>query len=202
MSQERFRIKEAHDNFDKLLNSIQPNEEVCELFKLILEEKYKESKKSKYAQLKKVSEEIKTIENKESILNDKLLESVVDDETYKSVKIKLSISKNELQQQRLNLEKNQNELRDFLNFGIYLFRNINYFFQSATITTKQKILSSILDEKLVLEGKKYRTPVFKDGFNYIYQNINKLKSIKTKMGDNFETISHSVPGVGLEPTRP
>ena len=67
---------------------------------------------------------------------------------------------------------------------------------------KEKLLSSILYEKLVFTGKKYRTPKFKEGFAFIYMSINRLQREKTKKGNNLSNASLNVPGAGLEPARP
>jgi hypothetical protein len=48
--------------------------------------------------------------------------------------------------------------------------------------TKHQLLSSILAEKLELKGEKYRTPVFKEGFDLIYQLDNQLQGQKPKYG--------------------
>lgn len=80
--------------------------------------------------------------------------------------------------------------------------NFKVLFSNADISIKHKLLSSILDEKMVFDGIKYRTLKFKSGFEYIYQNINKLKRKEIKKGDSFSTISRKVLKKGLEPTIP
>ena len=65
----------------------------------------------------------------------------------------------------------------------------------------QNLLSSIFKKKLEFDGKKYRTPILKEGINYIYQKINELKEIENKKGDNLEDVSLKVLGAGLEPAR-
>ncbi|MEY2738098.1 MAG: hypothetical protein RL259_7 [Bacteroidota bacterium] len=49
--------------------------------------------------------------------------------------------------------------------------------------------SSILEEKLVFKDKKYRTPIFKEAFGYIYNKINALQDIKEKTGNNLSKVS-------------
>ena len=48
---ERIKVSDAHNAFNSLLNDITPTEEVCELFKAILEDKYKSSAESKHNQI-------------------------------------------------------------------------------------------------------------------------------------------------------
>ena len=63
-------------------------------------------------------------------------------------------------------------------------------------------MSSIFEDKIEFDGKKYRTPKFKEGFEFIYQKINELQEIKKEKGDNFSEISRLVLKVGIEPTLP
>jgi hypothetical protein len=49
----------------------------------------------------------------------------------------------------------QNDLEDYVEFGIFLLENISELYHRADVKTKQKVLSSILEEKLTFMGKKY-----------------------------------------------
>ena len=50
-------------------------------------------------------------------------------------------------------------------------------------------MSSIFEEKVEFDGVKYRTPIFKEGFQFIYSKINELESIANKKGDNLSKVS-------------
>jgi hypothetical protein len=86
--------------------------------------------------------------------------------------------------------------------GLGVLPNLEVVFEKASVETKHQLLSSILAEKLALTGAKYRTPVFKEGFNLIFNSINQLQDKKPKTGDRIAAISRLVPGAGLEPARP
>jgi len=43
-----------------------------------------------------------------------------------------------------------------------------------------------------LQNKKYRTPKFKEGFGYIYDNISKLENSSIKKGDSLSKVSRVV----------
>ena len=100
------------------------------------------------------------------------------------------------------LKQTDSGIEDFIPFGISLISNIDEVFKSASIDTKHQLLSSILAEKLELKGGKYRTPVFKDGFDLIFQSVNQLQSENQKSSENQKTgdriaaISRLVPGAG------
>ncbi len=100
------------------------------------------------------------------------------------------------------LKQTDSGIEDFIPFGIALLTNLEAVFEKASVETKHQLLGSILAEKLELKGGKYRTPVFKEGFDLIFQSVNQLQSKNKKTGDRIAAISRLVPGAGLEPARP
>ena len=54
------------------------------------------------------------------------------------------------------------------------------FKNKASVSTKQKILSSIFKEKLVFEDKKYRTPILNKGIELISKIISVLQAYANK----------------------
>ena len=62
-------------------------------------------------------------------------------------------------------------------------------------------MSSIFEEKIEFDGKKYRTPKFKEGFEFIYHKVNQLQQHQKEKGDAFTDISSNVLEAGLEPAR-
>ena len=73
----------------------------------------------------------------------------------------------------------------------------NTFFLQGDIQIKNKLLSSILDEKMEFDGVKYRTPKFKESFRYIYNKINELQHFKNKTGDKISNVSRLVHPIEL-----
>ncbi len=198
---ERFKTNEAHNEFHELLNSLKLPLEICDLFEIILEEKLKGSESEKEIQIKKIKKEIEEIEKKEVILTEKLLNGVISDDDYKQYKKKLKDQCFNLKETKTSLKTDDSDLRKQISFGVSLFKNLPYLFEKASISLKSKLLSSILEEKLVFKDKKYRTPIFKEAFGYIYNKINALQDIKEKTGNNLSKVSRYVPGAGVEPAR-
>ena len=59
--------------------------------------------------------------------------------------------------------------------ALHILKNFVYFFNKASVSTKQKMLSSIFTEKLVFEDKKYRTPILNKGIELIKKIISVLQ---------------------------
>ena len=110
---ERFRIKDAHLKLEQIFSDMQPDEEVCKLFEIILEERHKVSEESKYSQLKMVEEEIEKVQKRERLLTDKLLDEVVNDETYKKLKKEMVEVLGKLLQEKENLSTFHKDTRQF-----------------------------------------------------------------------------------------
>ena len=194
---ESFRVMDAHNELIEVFRAMKPPVEVCNLFELVLEDHYKKSKQTQYSELKRVELEISSLENKKDKLLDKLLDSVITNEIYSKhnefINNELTEKRNEL----LNLNDYQKDLRKYINYGLKLIQHLDTFFENSDVHIKNKLMSSIFENKIEFDGEKYRTPKFKEGFGFIYTKINDLKSIKNKKGDTFSNISRSVLEVGV-----
>ena len=149
---------------------------------------------------KRLKSEIEGLELKKDKLLEKLLDGVISNDLYtkhtKNIDKELTEKRNEL----LNLNDYQKDLSEYINYGLKLMQNLEIFFKQSDVNIKNKLLSSIFDEKIEFDGQKYRTPKFKEGFGFIYQKINELQAFKKEKGDKLLNASHLVLEVGIEPT--
>jgi site-specific DNA recombinase len=198
---ERFKIKDAHNQLITIFESLKPSEEMQELFTLVLEDNYHNSKAGKIKQINEVKNEINRLKSREESLVSRLLDGTIENETYKSYASKIKEEIMSKESQLISLNDYQDDLREYINFGLNLLTNLDTFFNSADVVIKQKLLSSIFKEKLEFTGTKYRTPKYKEAFQYIFNNISELEKLKTKKGDNPEKVSPFVQKTGLEPVR-
>ena len=194
----RVNVKDAHTGFDELLESLNPGKEVVDLFKLILEEKFNQSEASTIKQSKSLHKKIEKIDERRTKLLNALLDEVIDKDTYKESNELLTTEKKEANQGLENLKSHKNELKEYVNFGANLMENIKELYYRVDVRLKDKLLSSILNEKLVFLNKKYRTPQFKDAFSFIYSNIKGLQTLGIKKGDTFSNTSLNVLEVGVQ----
>lgn len=92
----RFRVDEVRKEFMNLMYQIVPNDEVCALFRLILDDYYETLQGTRLAELNKVKNDIKDIETKKDLLMEKLLSGIIKDEDYQRFKIKMDRDLSEL----------------------------------------------------------------------------------------------------------
>ena len=181
---------------------MKPPVEVCNLFELVLEDHYKTSKQSQFNDIKRVKSEIKRLEVKKDMLLDKLLDKVISNEVYSKYNVGIDIELTEKRNELLNLNDYQKDLSEYINYGLKLIQNLETFFKNSDVHIKNKLMSSIFEDKIEFDGEKYRTPKFKDGFEFIFQKINELEGLKKEKGNSFSDVSRLVLKVGIEPTRP
>jgi hypothetical protein len=136
------------------------------------------------------------------MLMEKLLDGIISDSDYQDHAFSINKQMQEAESRIERLKETDSGIDDFIPLGISLLTNLKDVFDKVSIETKHQLLSSILAEKLELNGEKYRTPVFKEGFSLIYESISQLQDKKPKTGDRIAAISRLVPRAGLEPARP
>ena len=199
---ESFKVKDAHNELINLFRDLKPPVEVCNLFEMILEDYYKTSKKTQYNDIKRVKSEIEGLELKKYKLLDKLLNEVISDDLFKEYTKNIDKELIEKRDELLNLNDYQKDLSEYINYGLNLMQNLETLFEKGNVNIKNKLLSSIFDEKIEFDGQKYRTPKFKEGFGFIYQKISELQGFKKEKRDKLSNVSYLVPRVGIEPTLP
>ena len=199
---ESFKVKDAHNELIALFRDLKPPVEVCELFELVLEDYYKTSKQTQYNDIRRVKSEIESLDTKKSKLLEKLLEEVISDEVYKKHTTNIDKELIEKRNELLNLNDYQKDLSEYINYGLKLMQNLETLFEQGNVNIKDKLMSSIFEEKIEFDGQKYRTPKFKEGFGFIYQKISELQAFKKEKGDKLSNVSHLVLKTGLEPVRP
>ena len=198
---ESFKVKDAHNELIHLFRDLKPPIEVCDLFEIILEDYYKSSKQTQYNDIRRVKSEIEGLELKKDKLLDKLLDEVISNDMFtkhtKNIDKELIEKRNEL----LNLDDYQKDLSEYINYGLKLLQNLETLFEQGNVNIKDKLMSSIFEEKIEFDGQKYRTPKFKEGFGFIYQKIKELQALKKEKGDKLSNVSHLVLKVGVLHTK-
>ena len=192
---ESFKVKDAHNELIHLFRDLKPPVEVCDLFELVLEDYYKTSKQTQYNDIRRVKSEIEGLEIKKDKLLDKLLDEVISNDLFKKHSTNIDEELTEKRNELLNLNDYQKDLSEYINYGLKLMQNLETFFEKSDVHIKNKLMSSIFEEKIEFDGEKYRTPKFKDGFGFIYQKTNELKGLKKEKGDKLSNVSHLVHNI-------
>ena len=94
------------------------------------------------------------------------------------------------------------QIKEKLTYSINLISDPGKFFESATCEVKTKLLGSIFPEKLLFDGKNYRTRSFNGMLNLIFKETKYLQGNKKESDSKNRSQTHLGCDVGLEPTTP
>ena len=196
---ERHQASLINSTFNDYLKSFSVSDEVIKLYKEIIKDVFEEQKGSKKSKILKLNKEIASLDNNLKDLDDKLLSSDIAVEDYnrmgKNIKEKIKESREEI----LELELTDSPLDKHLNFGLSMMKNINYYYNNADVPTKQKIVGSIFPEKLIFDGKSYRTKKVNSFISLISSKSANWEGNKTKQATKNGSLSNMAPPLGLEP---
>ena len=131
-----------------------------------------------------------------------MVDGIIDDNTYTSSKKDFDKKLLKLKGQLFQLGGEDNDIRDFVQFGTNLLTNIHYFYSKSSVVLKQKLLSSILKGKLIFNGEKYLAAIFNDAISFICGSVKALQGMKIKRGNTLSNISPQVVRRGIEPLLP
>lgn len=147
----------------------------------ILKDINKESKAEKKLTINKLKEEIEKIKNKLNSVDDKFIEGDIDKEQYQRIsdRYKREIVATEERIKTLELSNKEN-IEPKFDYSISLIANIDKYLKEAPPEVKLKIISSIFHEKIIFDGKNYRTKNYNKIIDFIYQNTNILQEGKNE----------------------
>ena len=174
---ERYRADIAHSSLNEIFEHLKPNEQVSNLFELMLKDKFENSEQSNKSLIQSLIQKISKVKKRKNSLLDKFIDEAINKDIYAIKDKELSDELIDLENQINQLNDYENDTKKFIDYGLYLLKNLGSFFNKASVSSKQKMLSSIFKEKLVFEDKKYRTPILNKGIELI------LKSISVLQGD-------------------
>ena len=96
---------------------------------------------------------------------------------------------------------NHSVLEPKLKYSISLIDNIYNYFRNAKIEVKCKLLGSMFPERIIFDGKSYRTNSYNSVLDLIYQQTNELRGIKKESRGNFNNFSACVPRAGFDKSK-
>lgn len=177
---ERYRADVAHNSLNEIFDELKPNEQVCDLFELILKDKFENSEHSNKSLIQSLNVKISIVKKRKNSLLDKFIDEAISKDIYAIKDKELTDELVDLENQINQLNDYENDTKRFIDYGLHLLKNLGSFFNKASVFTKQKMLSSIFKQKLVFEDKKYRTPILNKGIELISESISILQAYENK----------------------
>ena len=196
---ERMKAESVNDEFLKFLGSQEISTEIAQLYDEILKSVFEENEGSKEQKIIKVEKEKEKESIKLSRLDDKLMDGEIVSDDYKRMTERVKSNIDTLDTKLIELEMTDSDMENHFKFGLRLLTNLKNSFLSAPIHVKHKIIGSMFPEKLIFDGKKYRTVSDNLFVSLITSNRRALKSLGTKKATRKSGLSRYAPPPGLEP---
>ena len=173
--------------------------EIRQLYLIVMEDIFKANEVDRVTEIIKLENEIR----KNSEMLDKATKKLVNDEIekddYKRLKESLTNETAGLKMRVVGLKEAESGFMEYLRFGTTLLGNLQYYYSTATLEGKQKIVGSIFPEKLIFSENTYRTAKPNEIITLLC-NVNKDfgESKKEKATKN-DSLSRLVAKGGVEP---
>lgn len=199
---ERFKAEVANTCFIEYLQSIKPNSMVLDLNYEILLDTFEAKMKSDRSELVKIEEEISRNNHRLQNAQHLMLDAEISAADYKEIKAKISDANDELIRKKANASSSQEDFREHLKVGATILRNLDGFYQKATLSEKQLIIGSVFPEKLIFEKNHFRTNRINEAILLMSMKPSDLDQKKSGRSKNFLLSSTQVGAAGFEPAAP
>ena len=165
----------VHEKFLALLDDIQPEKEMVDLYFEIFKEQLSKNIVSGVSEQEDTSKRIKELESKKQRLIEMRLEGEIEKETFSAIKSgyekELFLLENKRTEADVDIDVNIDEL---IAFGKSFVTNIRERWESLLVEDKIVYQGSIFPNKLVWGGNNWRTPT-------IQPLISSINTLKTKL---------------------
>lgn len=196
---ERQKYEEVNDAFTSYLSNFSVEEEVLELYYLILQDVFDKEKKDKNKEAAHITGLMDSYNKKLDVLLDNFMEKRINQQDYERGKKLYGDELYRLQSQKQQLEFEQKDFMVMVQYSFGMLKDLGGYYEKSEIEVKHKILGSIFPEKLIYENGNYRTAEINSVIPLICNNINSFGQIKEKRTAINNNPSLKVAYRGIEP---
>lgn len=192
------RAEKVNSEFVRYVSGMKPREEVLNLYNEVLRSIREDDCASLKNYQNELEEKLSVLEKRKKKLSVDYMDEKIDAQMYTELNQGVE---DDMRQVRNQIEKARTAIRTNiqpkLDYSISLIDNIEHYFEDAPIEVKQRLLGLIFPEKVVFDGKSFRTTKT----NAVLELIdNETKQLRATKKDLPTDKSVSVAGEGFEPT--
>ncbi|KGO95042.1 resolvase [Flavobacterium subsaxonicum WB 4.1-42 = DSM 21790] len=198
----RHRAEEANELFERELRKFIPHPAIKELYKVIVGKLFADYSRPENDERRRIADEIDRLSEKMSKARNLLLTDVIDANDYKVLKeeTEISIKKAESKLNTIGNKKfSQPQVEKLMDKAITTLSRLDTHYGNMVLSKKRELIGSIFPEKIVFDGKEYRTPRLNEAARLIYMINNDLYSTKNRKGHKSAYLSGQVESPGIEP---
>ena len=161
------RKEVIEEKFRTLLEELEPDDKVLNLFAMILIDVWKVQKKESIELKKTIENDIDKLIKKQNRIDELVIEGTFNSEDYarNSKEIKSEILLKELQLGELN--NDENDVKSMICYCKFFLSNLSELWINADINLKQRFQKLIFPVGIYFDGKKFRTAVTNIVFGYL-----------------------------------
>ena len=195
----RHKKDEVHFLIKDLLSEISINPSVKNLYKAILEDYIDSSNKDNVVRLKKLEEELITIDKMIINVEDKLMMNEIDKEQFNRIFERYTSKKKECEDSILNLSIQKDESKKYINKSIEILSNLENVFNRLSGEAQASFLRVIYPENLVIENGSFRTNSKNKVIELITRKQRDYEGSEMEKATPKNGFSTFAPPLGLEP---
>ena len=198
----RVRADQVNNIFEGILDEFRFTKEAQELYLEIIKHIFDSHESNRDFQVTEITDKLAQQNQRIENLQDMLIDNKISLDDYNKMKSRFEGVKEELIVKLRQIRSVKRNFEKYLESGINLLTNLNKFYHSADIDTKQQLIGSIFPEDLVFISGKVRTARINEVLRLILltdQGNNKMK--KGQLTSNL-WLSSRVEIRGVEPPTP
>ena len=192
------RAEKVNSEFVRYVSGLKPRKEVLNLYNEVLQSMREDDCASLKSYQNELEEKLSVLEKRKKKISVDYLDEKIDAQMYtelnQGVEDDMRQVRNLIEEARTAIRTN---LQPKLDYSISLIDNVERYFEDAPIEVKQRLLGLIFPEKVVFDGKSFRTTKTNAVLELIDNETKQLRAIKK---DNPNELSVLVAGEGFEPT--
>ena len=177
---ERFETTKLHNAFDNWLSSISLKPEIGALYQAVMEDIYKTKEGDRNIEIMKLKEKITANEELIDKATLKLINEDIDKNAYNRLKEKSIKEINDLKAHIADLKKIESGFVTYCKYGFTLLSNLNYYYNTATLENKHKMIGLIFPEKLIFEKNTFQTTKPNEILSLIFNTSKDSRILKNK----------------------
>lgn len=177
----RYKIGEVHSLFGQLLDEFSIQEDQIKmLYKKILAEVFQDEGETKEVHIQSLKRELGKLQSRLESVEQKFFDDVIDVKTYNEMKRKTDVQMGEIKMELEQIKSRGKDFQKHLEEGISIFKNVNGFYENATLEGKRQIIKSIFNEKLIYTPKYFKTSHLDETIKLVLTQMKKLKFLRVK----------------------
>ncbi len=196
---ERYRAEEVNQHFFTELQKAVPNEEAICFFEHIAADYFRKVGKAKSNNLQAVDEAIEKTRARITNALRRMSDEEITPADYRDIKNLYEPEIEKLIKRKQEIKLVDDNLVRYINVVTTGLRRLPVYYQTASLSTKQRIISSMYPEKLVYENKSYRTPAINEAVRIISKPDGVFSEVKEEQVSENGDLSKWVVRPGFEP---